>query len=114
MRSDSITEQLAKRDIAEDKEDIPLINNIGEEENVHASFRHVAELIEEEEEVAEVPLIIAEDDEDENASIEGVNGNREEINPVVSQGMASSEEGNVAIATLSSEENEEEELTVLS
>ena len=27
MRSDSITEQLAKRDITEDEEDIPLINN---------------------------------------------------------------------------------------
>ena len=43
-------------------------------------------------------------------------GNREEANPLVSKGMASGEEGNVAIVTLttSSEENEEEELTVLS
>ena len=68
-----------------------------------------------EEEDNEVPLIITEDndDEDENASTEGVNGNREETNPVVSQGMASGEEGNVTIITLttSSEENEEEELT---
>ena len=40
MRSDSITEQLAKRDITEDEEDIPLINNIGEEKSVHASIRH--------------------------------------------------------------------------
>ena len=71
MRSDLINERLAKRDISEDEEDIPLINNIGEEEeanigeeeNVHASIRHVAELIEEEEE--EVPLIIAENDEGE-------------------------------------------------
>ena len=114
MRSDSITERLAKRDITGDEEDIPLINNIGEEENVHASIRHMAELIEEEEE--EVPLIITEDDEDENASIEGADGNREEANPVVSQGMARGEEGNIAIVSLttSSEENKEEELTILS
>ena len=74
----------------------------------------MAELIEEEEE--EVPLIITEDDENESASIEGPDGNREEANPVVSKGMASDEEWNIAIVTLttSSEENKEEELTVLS
>ena len=126
--NDSRTEQLAAKDIMENEEDVPLINDIGEEEenvpliinsigeeNVHASIGHMAELMEEEEE--EVPLIIAEDEGmEENASFEGVDSNREEANPIVGQGMASDEEGNVAAVTFTerSEENEEEELTVLS
>ena len=113
--NDSRTERLAARDITDDEEDVALINSIGEE-NVHASIRHMAELMEEEEE-EEVPLIIAEEEEEEeNASIEGVDGNREEANPIVSQGMASNEDGTVAAITLteSCEENEEEELTALS
>ena len=125
---DSRTEQLTARDITENEEHVPLINDIGEEEeedvslinsigeeNVHASIGHMAELMEEEEE--EIPLIIAEDEGmEENASFEGVDSNREEANPIVCQGMASDEEGNVAAVTLTerSEENEEEELTVLS
>ena len=128
--NDSRTEQLAARDITENEEDVPLINDIGEEEeeisliinsigeeNVHASIGHMAELMEEEEE-EEIPLIIAEDEGmEENASFEGVDSNREEANPIVGQGMATSdEEGNVAAVTFTerSEENEEEELTVLS
>ena len=127
--NDSQTKRLAARDITENEEDVPLINDIGEEEedvsliinsigeeNVHASIGHMAELMEEEEE--EVPLIIAEDEGmEENASFEGVDSNREEANPIVGQGMATSdEEGNVAAVTFTerSEENEEEELTVLS
>ena len=125
--NDSRIEQLAARDTIENEEDIPLIISIGEEEadvplinsigeeSVRASIRHMAELMEEEED--EVPLIIAEDEgTEENASFEGVDSNREEANPIVSQGMASGEEGNVAAVTLTerSEENEEEELTVLS
>ena len=124
--NDSRTEHLAARDITENEEDNPLINSIGEEEadfslinsigeeNVHASIGHMAELMEEEEE-EEIPLIIAEDEGmEENASFEGVDSNREE--PIVCQGMASDEEGNVAAVTFTerSEENEEEELTVLS
>ena len=113
--NESRTERLAARDIIEDEEDVPLINSIGEE-NVHANIRHMAELMEEEKE--EVSLIIAE--EEENAFIKGVDGNREEANPIVSQGMASDEEGTVARAvtaitlTENCEENEEEELTALS
>ena len=120
--NDSRTEQLAARDITENEEDVPSINDIGEEEedvplinsigeeNVHASIGHMAELMEEE----EVPLIIAEDEG--MASFEGVDSNREEANPIVSQGIGSDEEGNVTAVTLTerSEENEEEELTVLS
>ena len=113
--NDSRTERLAARDITDDEEDVALINSIGEE-NVHASIRHMTELMEEEEE-EEVPLIIAEEEEEEeNASIEGVDGNREEANPIVSQSMASNEDGTFAAITLteSCEENEEEELTALS